>query len=571
MAVAPTKYRDARADAPDLSHFRRNYPLTVANFGALPDREAWLRRVWQADSRWRARAEESAREAVVRSAPPAGLEAEADFDVIYAGGTLAVLHAGLMSCRHGRRALVLRAPEDEGRGRERGAAEEDLREFERAGLLAREEIEAAVVKRYRAGYVKFHDAASRVKAPPLWVSGVADVSVDAEQLAELAAQKLRARAGCAVVEGARFVRAYVERDRVSVEVEGLGGARRLFTARLFVDASGADSAVARQLNGGRAATHVRPSVGTVARGFARGDGATSVDFGVGEMLVSTEDASAHRQLLWEGFGRDERAGEFSSRLFFYDSLDSPADKSLLALFEQYFEKLPRYKRAGAQWRVVRPLYGHAAGSRPAAGWKSRRSAAAADRVLLACDTADCANPLAVSGFGAQLRSLGESARLVELALAADLLDERSLAEIGKQYAPRSAQAAGLAELLRPAPRGAPANVNETLNAVMAALHDLDERVRRELFRDSLSFAALRSLLARTLQLYPRLLQRVREHLGARGTLWWLAHAGEAAFAEHRARRAIGDGEGADRDGEPAREFARLVRLYEKGRGAGDRD
>jgi lycopene cyclase CruA len=567
MAVAPTKYSDARGDAPDLSHFRRNYPLTVASFGALPDREAWLRRVWQADARWRALAEGQTGEAVTRSAPSPNLQAEADFDVIYAGGALALLHAALLGCRHNRRALVLHAPEDEGRGRDRRVADEDLREFERAGLLTKDEIEAAVVRRYRTGYVKFHDAASRVKTPPLWVSGVSDVSVDAGKLAEAAAKKLRARAGCVVVEGARFLRAYVERDRVSVEAEGLGGARRLFAARLFVDASGADSAVARQLNGGRAATHVRPSVGTVARGFARGGGAQSVDFGVGEMLVSTEDASAHRQLLWEGYGGDERAGEFSTRLFFYDSLDSAADKSLLALFEQYFEKLPRYKRAGAHFRVVRPLFGHAAGSRPAANRRARRAGVATDRVLVACDAADRANPLAVSGFGAQLRSLGESAQLVELALAADLLDERSLAEIGARHAPRSAQAAGLAEFLRPVAQADPSNVNETLNAVMAALHDLDERVRRELFRDSLSFAALKSLLARTLKLYPRLLQRVREHLGARGTLWWLAHAGEAAFAERRARlSAGGDHEGEARDDEPAREFARLVRLYEKGRG-----
>ena len=568
MAVAPTKYGAARADAPDLSHFRRNYPLTVANFGALPDREAWLRRVWQADARWRSLVEGPPREAVVRSAPPAGLQAEADFDVIYAGGAAALLHAGLLGCRHNRRALVVHAPEEEGRAAARRVADEDLREFERAGLLAKDEIEAAVVKRYRAGYVKFHDAASRVKTPPLWVSGVSDVSVDAGRLAETAAKKLRAREGCLVVEGARFLRAYVERDRVSVEVEGLGGARRLFTARLFVDASGADSAVARQL-GGRAATHVRPSVGTVARGFTRGDGAQAVDFGVGEMLVSTEDASAHRQLLWEGYGGDERAGEFATRLFFYDSLGSAADKSLLALFEQYFEKLPRYKRAGANFRVARPLFGHSVGARPSANRKARRAGAATERVLVACDAADCANPLAVSGFGAQLRSLGEWAQLVELALAADLLDERALAEIGARHAPRSAQAAGLAEFLRPSPQGDPSNVNETLNAVMAALHDLDERVRRELFRDSLSFAALRSLLGRTLQLYPRLLQRVREHLGARGTLWWLAHAGEAAFAERRARRAAGADAGgaADAAEEPAREFARLLARH-KNEGGG---
>src|SRR3712207_7864498 len=29
---------------PDLKHFRDHYPLTVASFGTLADREAWLRR-----------------------------------------------------------------------------------------------------------------------------------------------------------------------------------------------------------------------------------------------------------------------------------------------------------------------------------------------------------------------------------------------------------------------------------------------------------------------------------------------------------------------------------------------
>ena len=116
-----------------------------------------------------------------------------------------------------------------------------------------------------------------------------------------------------------------------------------------------------------------------------------------------------------------------------------------------------------------------------------------------------------------------------------------------------------------APQGDPATVNETLNAVMAALHDLDERVRRELFEDSLSFAALKSLLGRTLQLYPRLLQRVRERLGARGTLWWLAHAAGDAYAVRRARTA-GRDDAAARDEEAEDELARRLALYKDGGG-----
>ena len=580
-AKIPAARRDTDSDAPDLAHFRRHYPLTVANFGRLPDREAWLRRVWDADARWRALAEgrEAGQEAVVRGAPPAALAAAGEFEIVYSCRGAGLLHAALMACRHGRRVLVVcggGAAGGGGGGAARGwnVSEEDLRALERTGLFTREEIESAVVNRCRAGFVKFHDAGSRVKAPPLWLDGVLDVSIDSSRLLALAAEKLGGREGCAVVGGARFVRAYVERDRVSVEVVDGRGERRLFAARLFIDATGADSPVARQLNGGRAATHVCPTVGTVARGFARsagggGDGA-GVDFGVGEILVSTEDASAHRQLIWEGFGGDARRDEFSTHLFFYDAADSRADKSLLALYERYFEKLPRYKRAGAHWQVLRPVFGHAASFRPA-GWKARGARAATDRVLLACAAAGRANPLAAAAAGAHLRDLRRSAHLVELALAADLLDERALSEIGA--AGRGvAQAAGLADFLRPARQSDPATVNETLNAVMAALHELDERVRRELFQDRMTFSGLRSLLGRTVQLYPRILQRVREQFGARGTVWRLARVAEAAFTERRAGRgaaedpAVAPARGGDGD-EPARAFARHVALYKNKRGA----
>ncbi|HKQ52235.1 MAG TPA: hypothetical protein VJT74_07705, partial [Pyrinomonadaceae bacterium] len=61
--------------APDLSAYRRQYPLTVASFGALPDREVWLDRVWKADQNFQEALGRGgqAREAVVRGAPPAAL------------------------------------------------------------------------------------------------------------------------------------------------------------------------------------------------------------------------------------------------------------------------------------------------------------------------------------------------------------------------------------------------------------------------------------------------------------------------------------------------------------------
>jgi lycopene cyclase CruA len=562
MSVPFSKPRRPRG-APDLSEYRKRYPLTVASFGALPDREVWLDRVWQADQNFREALGRGAQasEAVVRGAPPASLPIEGEFEVIYAGGALGLLHAAVMSWRYKRRVLVLDERAAGGAARGWNVSGEDLRALEGAGLFTADEIEAAVVNRCRSGFVKFHDAGSRVKTPPLWVSGVLDVAVAPDRLLARARDRMEASGTASVMLGGlRFVRCYVEPARVSVEVEeARTGRRRLFAARLFVDATDADSPVSRQLNGGRGVTHVCPAVGTVARGFARGRGPDQVDFNVGEILVSNEDARDHRQLIWEGFAGSRALDEFSTQLFFYDAVDSPADKSLLALFERYFETLPRYKRAGAQWRVVRPVFGYA----PAfnrRGLSDRQRRTAEDRVLLVGEAAAAPSPLTLNNTGAHVRALDCQTHLTELALKADLLDAASLSEISARE-PRVAELASFAEFLRPTPKSPPGAVNETLNAVMAALHQLDERVRRELFQDRMTFSALKRLLGRTAKLYPRIFQRVREHLGARETFWWLASIASAAFRERRKAHAPLP-PGADHAEDAAQDFARHVRLYQ---------
>lgn len=567
--MAATAHTKTEQATPDLSDFRKRYPLTVANFGALGDREAWLQRVWRMDEGWQQAMERSSEwartESIVRGMPPAALAVEAEFEVIYAGGALGLLHAAVLSSRYGRRVMIF-DPQAVGQTQSGwNVSDDELRELERAGLFSRDEIEAAVANRYRSGFVKFHDAASRVKTPPLWIDGVLDVAVEADKLLGLAEAKLRlSGTGSVTMDGLRFVRCYVQPERVTVEVEeARTGRHRLFAARLFVDATGTASAVARQLNGGRSVTHVCPTVGTVARGFVRGAEPDKVDFSVGEILVSNEDAQDHRQLIWEGFAGNRQRDEYTTYLFFYDAVDSPADKSLLALFERYFEQLPGYKRTGAQWRVRKPVFGYLP-SFNHHGWANRKRTAE-DRVMLVGDAAGLSSPLTFSGFGAHLRNLQRLTHLVNLALTADLLDASSLAEINA-CEPRVAQVASLAEFLRPTPKSEPAAVNETLNAVMAALHSLDERVRRELFQDRLSFSALKNLLSQTARLYPRIFKRVREHLGARGTFWWLTGIAAAAFSERRGARPLQ--ETAEPSEDAAREFERYVRLYKSGRGMG---
>lgn len=191
MAILSTKYKRPKG-APDLSEYRRRYPLTVAKFGALADREAWLDRIWMSDTLWRQTLERKAeaKEALVHGAPPAGLAVEGEFDIIYAGGKLGLLHATVMSSRYQRRVMVFDENVVGQGGRDWYISDEELRGFESAGAFTREEIEAAVLNRSRSGFVKFHDAASRVKTPPLWVEGVLNISVNADRLLALAATKI---------------------------------------------------------------------------------------------------------------------------------------------------------------------------------------------------------------------------------------------------------------------------------------------------------------------------------------------------------------------------------------------
>ncbi|HEX8096700.1 MAG TPA: hypothetical protein VF507_01635, partial [Pyrinomonadaceae bacterium] len=504
--------------APDLIEFRKRYPLTVAHFGPLGNREEYLRKVWEADERWRETVAQgrAAREVIVRDAPPEGLEVEAEFEVIFAGGVMGLVDGAVLAHRYKRRVMVFDAHRVGQCETDWNISYEELPEFERAGLFTAEEVRAALIDRHRAGLVKFYDESSRVRAPVLWMSLVLDTALDAGRLLALAAEKIRvSETGSALFDGLRFVRSYVRPDRVLVETEDVRTkARRLFSARLFVDTTGAGSPVARQLNEGRPFTHVCPTVGTVARGFQQGFEAEKMRHGLNDLLVSLEDVEDHRQLIWESFAGHPQKDEFTTYLLFYDAVDSPADKSLLALFERYFEKLPEYKLLGAQWRVVKPLFGYTHGFQPQ-GWAARPRTAA-DRVMLLGNSAGFSSPLNFSGPGPHVRQLKRLTHLIDLALEADALDASSLAEISASE-PGVAQVATLAEFLRPAPQSPAPAVNETLNAVMAALHNLDECVRRDLFHDRMTFAGLKNLLSHTVRLYPRILQRVREHLGARGT------------------------------------------------------
>lgn len=519
----------------NLAEFRRKFPLTVENFAALQNREAWLNRVWEIERRWQMSRENPNKpeEVVLFDSAPKDLPAEAEFEIIYAGGTLGLLHAAVMATKYNRRVLIFDAHTVGVTHRDWNISDEELWEFIRLGLFTKEEIEIAVANRYKTGFVKFYDANSPIKTPPLFMNNVLDVAIEADKLLALAAAKLR-KTGSKIISNLRFVRAYVRQDKVLVECEDTeSGARRLFAAKLFVDATGTNSSVSRQLNDGASITHICPTVGTLASGFKRGGGEKEVDFSVGEILVSTEDAADNRQLIWEGFAGNPHKDEYTTYLFFYDSVKSKADKSLLKLFEDYFEKLPDYKQKNAAWRVIKPVFGYIP-SVHQHGWKNVKKTAI-DRILLVGDAAGLSSPLTFCGFGSHVRNLRKLTAQTEQALQENSFDEKSLLSINA-YEPRVAQMASLAEFMRPTEAGEAVVVNETMNAVMSALQSLDKNIAREMFQDRISFDSFKKVLMTTAKIHPAVFKKMFAHLGTKGAFWWVANIAKSALQEKNAKR-----------------------------------
>lgn len=515
---------------PSPAEFYRQFPLTVENFASLLNREAWLDRIWEIDRRWQQFQEnpQKTEEIIFFDSAPKDSNIEAEFEIIYAGGTLGLLHAAVMAAKYNRKVLVFDAHTVGKTHRDWNISDEELQAFVRAGLFTEEEIALAVMNRYKTGFVKFYDANSTIKTPPLFMDNVLDVAIEADRLLEIAARKLK-KTESKIINNLRFVRAFVQTEKVLVECEDLeSGKRRIFSAKLFVDSTGTNSPVSRQLNSGKSITHVCPTVGTVASGFKRGGGEKEVDFAVGEILVSREDSSENRQLMWEGFAGNPQKDEYTTYLFFYDSVESNAEKSLLKLFEDYFDKLPDYKEKNGAWQVVKPVFGYIP-SIHHRSWDNIKKTAA-NRVLLIGDAAGLSSPLTFCGFGSHVRNLRRLTEETENALRENAFDEKTLSRINA-YEPRVAQMASLAEFMRPTEGGKSSTVNETMNAVMAALSSLDENISREMFQDRISFASFKKVLMKTAKLHPAVFKKMLAHLGAKGAFWWIANIAEAALQE----------------------------------------
>ena len=493
-----------------LEQIRNTHPLVYQHFSALTDGERHLRSILAIDRYWEnldLPVPDAIRDG---SRLAADVKIEGEFDILYAGGTLGLLHAAVMSRKYGRKVLVIDRAEPGRTTRDWNISRPELMRLADTGVFTQAELDSTIVRTYKTGWVEFHAPAEKRKR--LYMDEVLDCAVDADKLLGMARDKLLAGGGSQVLGHASFVCCYRFPDHLVVHVEEPSGKPRYFRTQMLVDAMGIVSPVAMQLNQGRPQTHVCPTVGTIASGFV------NADFEVGEILASTEDAEVSgkrgRQLIWEGF--PAKGDEYITYLFFYDKVDSPNDKTLLGLFEAYFSKLPEYKKPGANFTIHRPVYGIIPAYFHDGAGCTR--AVSSERIALLGDAASLASPLTFCGFGSVVRNLDRMTSGLDKAMRENKLGAEDLAKISA-YEPNVASMANLMKYMCYDPEtDEPGFVNEMMNEVMIVLDELPQRYRQAMFRDEMKVEELVTVMLKVAWRYPRILKATWDKLGVGGSV-----------------------------------------------------
>ena len=505
-----------------LEQISNTHPLVYSRFSSLEEGERHLQAILSIDRYWDDLMHPVPDVVRDGSRLPAGAKIEGSYDIIYAGATLGMLHAAVMAKRYGRKVLVIDRGEPAQTTRDWNISRSELHRLADDGVFTAGELESTIVRSYRTGWVEFHAPGGRQKR--LYIDDVLDCAVDADKLLGTARDKVLEVEGSKVMGRTSFVCCYRFDDHVVVQARERDGTPLFFRAELLADAMGILSPVAMQLNGGRPQTHVCPTVGTIASGFK------DVDFEVGEILASTEPAETspgkERQLIWEGFPAKGR--EYITYLFFYDKVDSPNDKSLLNLFETYFRKLPDYKQPGADFTILRPVYGII----PA--WfhdgTGCTRVVSDDRIVMIGDAASLASPLTFCGFGSMVRNLGRVTEGLERAMQEGRMGRKDLGEISA-YEPNVASMANLMKYMCFDPvTDQPNFVNELMNEVMIVLDELPPRYRQAMFRDEMKIDELVTVMLKVAWRYPRILKATWDKLGVSGSAGFLKNLAGWAMA-----------------------------------------
>ena len=492
-----------------------DYPKTVHFFQKMPNGEYDLNRVYWWERRWRESVKHPQQPQEVIFKGDTG-SSKQQFDLIYIGGALGVIHAAVMALKGYKVLLVERLPF--GRmNREWNISRDEFQSLINLGLFTPEEFASVIAAEYVDGFSKFFDAYNppNLKASVLHTPTVLNVAIDAEKLLRFCGDKLR-QSGGEIWDETEFIRADVTDTEVTVKLTHLPTkTSKQASARLLIDAMGTASPIAWQLNGGRAFDSVCPTVGAVIEsGFAP----EVWDKDYGDVLNSHGDISRGRQLIWELFPAGN--GELTFYLFHYHQVHPDNPGSLLEMYEDFFTILPEYRRCDLEQLIwKKPTFGYIPGH---FSTSDRDRTVAFDRLVAIGDAASLQSPLIFTGFGSLVRNLERLTTLLDTALQHDLLSAKHLNQIRAYQSNISVTWLFSKGMMVPTGKTLPPQrINSMLNTFFGLLADEPPEVADTFIKDRtdwLTFTRLALIAARK---NPALLVWILEMAGSKDLLRWL--------------------------------------------------
>lgn len=496
-----------------------HYPLTVKYFQKMPNGEYDLTRAYWWEQRWRegVRNPQQPRQ-VVFSTPGNKVVPNHQYDLIYIGGALGVIHAAVMA-QLGYKVLLVERLAFGRMNREWNISRDEIQSLVNLGLLTPAELETIIVREYVDGFNKFFDGNNppQLRSPILHTPTVLNLSLDSDRLLRLCGQKLQA-AGGEIWDETEFLRADIDQSQVVVTLKHLPTqAEKQVSGRLLVDAMGTASPIAWQLNAGRAFDSVCPTVGAVIdKGFDPG----VWDSQYGDVLYSHGDISRGRQLIWELFpGAGE---ELTIYLFHYHEVNPENPGSLLEMYEDFFTILPEYRRCQLDQLVwKKPTFGYIPGH---FSLDSSDRQVAFDRLIAIGDAASLQSPLVFTGFGSLVRNLERLTTLLNVALQHNLLSKRHLnlirayqSNVSVTWLFSKGMMVSTGKFLPPQ------RINAMLNTFFGLLADEPPAVADNFIKDRCDWLTFNRLALKAARTNPALLWWIWEMAGWKDLLRWLGN------------------------------------------------
>lgn len=489
------------------------HPQTYAAFAAM-DALDHLERIARLDAAW---ASIRAGDALAAGPPlqTSGSDVGApNYDLIYAGGGLGLIHAAVMAKVYRRRVLLFDRGEVGSAHREWNISRDELAALVEVGFCSWDDLAPVIMREYADGIVRFANAAGDPAV--LHLPRVLNVALDAGGLLRLARRVLEDHGGV-VLDRRQFcgVRVHPTLPRVAVTCADAQGRHETHHAALLLDAMGSTSPLALQrFAGQRPFAGVCPTVGTVAAGFASGDAPDEHSATLGDILVTVDGAQGSRQYMWEGFpGRDD---DLTVYLFYYEALGrrAPGDApGLLDLFEDYFVQLPGYKRPGPHFRHQKPVYGYIPARHALNG-----ATPLLRGVLPVGDAAAQQSPLTFCGFGSHVRNLDRTTTLLHDALRDDQTAPHQLAHVGA-YQSNVALNWVFSRFMEPWQRGD--DVNRLQHDFLCVLERLGEPLATRYFRDQMRWSDYHRMVLGMFAQRPTIVFDAWQVLGPRGIVRWV--------------------------------------------------